>query len=138
MQLNEIRKEDDLYYRGLFWIIADSYKDIQRGNFELLGKKYPTDYEGKRVKEAAKEERLTHKQAWVRYYQNQFHGKDYSYYPRGRVEIFNGVAYVNLNSLCNTPRVIDRIVETYNLDKIELDIEYNDLTQGNHYDFLLK
>jgi hypothetical protein len=25
------RKEDDLYYQGPFWIIADTFKDIHRG-----------------------------------------------------------------------------------------------------------
>ena len=41
--LNEVRKEDDLYYTGAFWIIADAFTDIIRGNFRIIGNKILTD-----------------------------------------------------------------------------------------------
>lgn len=44
--LNEVRKEDDLYYTGAFWIVADAFTDIIRGNFRIIGNKILTDYAG--------------------------------------------------------------------------------------------
>ena len=44
--LNEVRKEDDLYYTGAFWIVADSFSDIIKGNFRIVGNKILTDYNG--------------------------------------------------------------------------------------------
>ena len=61
----------------------------------------------------------------------------YNYYPRGRVAIYQGIAFIHLNSRCNTPNVVDTIVRSYNLDKLEIELDLNDTYQGSHYDFQL-
>ncbi len=45
---------------------------------------------------------------------------------------------MHLNSKCNMPKVIDAIVEMYNLGKLEIEIDLNDTYQGSHYDFDLR
>lgn len=48
--LDEVRKEDDIYYQGAFWIVSNSVKDIKRGNFKVEGIQIPCDYSGKYLK----------------------------------------------------------------------------------------
>lgn len=133
--LNETRKEDDLYFQGAFWIKADSFKDIMHNNFDLIiGSKILSDYSGNYVDEIQSKNSLSHKNLW----NNVSDGHSWTYYPRGRVAIYNGTAYIHLNSKCNTPEIIDRITKEYNLDKLDIDIDLNDTYQGSHYDFELK
>lgn len=63
---------------------------------------------------------------------------EYDYYPRGRVSVYNGKAYININSICNTPKVIDSILSFYCIRDLDYEISYNDVNQGSHYDFKLK
>ena len=130
------RKEDELYYQGPFWIIADSFKDILRGNFELLGEKLESDYNGNYIGQATSKSQKTHKKVWEKH-SSKYNGVSYTYYPRGRVAIYQGIAFIHLNSRCNTPNVVDTIVRSYNLDKLEIELDLNDTYQGSHYDFQL-
>lgn len=41
-----VRKEDEVYYQGAFWIVGDSVRDIKRGNFEIIGIQIASDYKG--------------------------------------------------------------------------------------------
>lgn len=36
---NVVKKEDDRYYSGSFWIIADSIESIRLNKFEIVGEK---------------------------------------------------------------------------------------------------
>ena len=133
--LNETRKDDELYFQGAFWIKANSFKDIMHNKFDLIiGSKILSDYSGNYVDEIQSKNSLSHKNLW----NNVSDGHSWTYYPRGRVAIYNGVAYIHLNSKCNTPEIIDRIIKEYNLEKLETDIDLNDTYQGSHYDFELK
>ena len=138
MRLNEVRKEDNLYFQGPFWVIADSVKDILKNNFEIDGIYMLSDYTGRQLDLRSKNS-LTHKNAWKKdglqtYYEN----KQWNYYPRGRVAIHNGIAYIHINSICNIPKLIDTIIEQYDLNGLEIEVECNDTYQGSHYDFELE
>lgn len=112
--LNEVRKEDDLYYTGAFWIVADSFSDIIKGNFRIVGNKILTDYNGE-IKQAIISKRsLSHKALWSSKFKEELKSdKDYDYYPRGRVGLINGKAYININWHCNMPKIIDAVLDMY-------------------------
>lgn len=137
--LQEVRKEDDSYYQGAFWIIGNSVKDIKEGRFQIIGKKNLTDFEGNYQENILNKNDLTHKRLWDNEFKKQINNDvEFNYYPRGRVAIYQGVAYIHLHSLFNQPDIIDKIVEEYNLQNLEKSIDMNDTYQGSHYDFLLK
>ena len=71
MKLNEIRKDDDCYYQGPFWIVADSFKEILRGNFEILSEKFLCDYAGNDLSITSKSSKV-HKKIWINKYQNTY------------------------------------------------------------------
>ena len=136
MKLTEVRKEDDLYFQGGFWIKGESVREIKKGNFQLIGIKLPTYHSGEYVNLDRSKSSLTHKRLWSEYNEG-YEDKPFNYLTRGRVAIHKGVAYIHLNSLFNQPSIIDKIIEEYNLDKLELEFDFNDTYQGSHYDFLL-
>lgn len=146
ISLNEVRKEDDLYYQGPFWIDAKSVKDIYQGNFNIIGMKFESDYNGDYINLQRSKSSLTHKKIWKELLQDstntefikKYKDKDYIYLPRGRVSIYNGTAFIHLNSKMNIPKVINKIIEYYSISKLEIDIDLNDEYQGSHYDYQLK
>ena len=137
MGLEEVRKEDDHYYQGAFWIIGNSVREIKRGNFQLIGIKLLTDFQGNYIEQVGSKGSLTHKRLWPEYNKG-FEDKEFNYFPRGRVAIYEGVAYIHINSLFNQPTLIDRVIKEYNLQKLEIEVDCNDLYQGSHYDFKLR
>lgn len=137
-ELFEVRKEDDLYFNGAFWIFANSYEDILKGDFEIDGTKLPVNFDGEYYDKNDNKQNITHKKLWEKDYQNQFKDKSYTYFPRGRVNVYKGVAYVNIHSKCNLPKVINAILREYNVQDLELDLGLNDIEQGSHYDFELE
>lgn len=133
-----VRKEDDLYYQGPFWIIAESFKDILRGDFKIIGEKYVCNYDGNYTDDKTSKNQKTHKYLWNNKYKLQYNQDDYTFYPRGKVSIYQGTAFIHINSRCNIPKVIDKIINDYNISKLEIEIDLNDTYQGSHYDFKLK
>lgn len=131
------RKEDDYYYQGPFWIVANSLKDIHRGRFNLVGEKYLTDYNGNYINNTTSKAQKTHKKLWEAF-KPQYNNVEYDYYPRGRVAIYEGTAFIHINSRINIPSVINCIIAEYEIDKLEIEIDLNDTYQGSHYDFQLK
>lgn len=131
------RKEDDYYYQGPFWIIADCFKDIHRGKFEIVGEKFLSDYNGNYIGEATSKSQKTHKKVWEEL-KSQYKDVDYTYYPRGRVAIFKGTAFIHINSKCNIPYVVNAITHEYNIEKLDIEVDLNDVYQGSHYDFGLE
>lgn len=134
--LKEVRKERGSYFAGAFWIVADSVHKMLIGNFEIVGERLLTSFEG--VRNRDREVKLqTHQNLWKEYGLN-YKNKPYDYYPRGRVSVYNGKAYININSICNTPKIIDKIREHYCVDKLDCVVTCNDIEQGSHYDFKLE
>lgn len=137
MIITEVRKEDDLYYQDPFWIIGDNFLNILKGNFKITGEKYLCDYEGNYTNNSISKSAKAHKKAWEKL-KRLYNNVSYTYYPRGRVSIYKGVAFIHLNSGCNTPKIVDTIMDNYNLRNLEIEIELNDTYQGSHYDFELE
>ena len=137
MQLCEVKKEDDLYFQGAFWIVGDSIKEIIRGNFELLAEKRLCDIDGKNIDFTSKNS-LSHKNLWKNGYNKDFELLPFDYYPRGRVSIYKGTAFIHIHSILHTPALIDAIIDTYGIDKLDIEVERNDILQGSHYDFRLE
>lgn len=130
--INEVRKEDEIYFEGPFWIKGESFKDILLGNFELVCSKVPTNFEGDNLNNHVNK---SHKDVF-----NDFKdlGDSIDYYPRGRVGIYKGEAYINIHSKCNTPKIINSIISEYNLAKLnKIHIEHEDNHIGHHYGFKL-
>ena len=97
MIITEVRKEDDLYYQGPFWIIGNNFLSILKGNFDIIGELYPCDYNGDYISNTVSKNAKTHKKVWDKlkqYYSNV----PYTHYPRGRVSIYKGVAFIHINS----------------------------------------
>lgn len=61
-----VRKEDEVYYQGAFWIVGDSVRDIKRGNFEIVGIQLPCDYQGDYLEDVGSKNSLSHKNLWNR------------------------------------------------------------------------
>lgn len=135
--LQEVRVEDDLYFKGPFWVISDSIDSILTGKYNLLCNKSICSYDGKLDRTRPNRKNETHEAVWE-LYKSDYNNVDYKYYPRGRVEIYNGVAYININSILNNPNIIDKIRLEYGIEKLDYKIGLNDLEQGSHYDFGLR
>lgn len=139
MQLEEVRKEDDIYYQGPFWIVSDSQVNINKGKFQIIGEKIPVDFQGNYLNGlTGKKGSTSHKVLWNEY-KNAFNQVDFNYFPRGRVRIVSGEVFIHLNSKVNNPKVVNSVIQFYELNKLSssVNIEEDDLLQGSHYDFLL-
>lgn len=134
--LKETRKEDDSYFAGAFWVIADSVHEMLIGNFEIVGERLLTSFEGVRNRDRGVKLQ-THQKLWNEY-KASYKDVSYDYYPRGRASVYQGIAYININSICNTPKIIDKIRKYYCVDKLGCIVTCNDIEQGSHYDFKLE
>ena len=140
MQLEEVRKEDDIYFQGPFWIVSDSQVNINKGKFQIIGEKIPVDFQGNYLNGlTGKKGSTSHKVLWNEY-KSAFNEVDFNYFPRGRVRIVSGEVFIHLNSKVNNPKVVNAVIQFYELNKLSssINIEEDDLLQGSHYDFLLK
>lgn len=138
MKIAETRREDNLYFKGPFWVIANSVHDILIGNYELLCDKELCTYDGELNRSRINRKNQTHEQTWNRFKSEYGTNLPYNYYPRGRVEVYKGVAYININSLLNTPKIINDILREYQISELEYHVFAIDELQGSHYDFELK
>ena len=125
MQLNETRAVDEIFYQGPFWVKGDSIIDIKMGNYEIEDYKVPCDYNGSILEG----ENKVH---------SQIKPNDYTYYPRGRVGVYKGNAFINIHSILNQPDIIDDIIDIFNLSKLEIHIKHEDSKEGHHYGFELE
>lgn len=62
---------------------------------------------------------FNHKIEWQKLLRSVTGGFPYNYYPRGRVEIKSGKGVVYLNPDINTPAVVGKIRELFELDGLE-------------------
>ena len=136
-RVNAVRKEDETYKNIVGWIIADSVRNVYKGIFKIDGFSYEVDYKGKEPS-GGKSHRITHKKLWNDLQSEYGEDKDYKYYPRFRLSIWDGVAYIFIHSAMNVHYVINRILKEGGASKLEVEIELNDLEQGEHYDFKIK
>ena len=105
--------------KGLFWCVNyDSDKPT------LIIKAIDCDISGKaitnNVQYTSKSGRnFNHKIEWNRFSKSITKGKQYNYYPRGRVEINNSKISIFLNPDINKDVVIRKIIEEFDLVMIE-------------------
>ena len=142
MKLNEVRKEDDTYYQGGFWIIGNSVLDILEGKFKIIGHRELSNYNGDYIDLKQSYKSLTHERLWRDEFGKDFNDNDeklpYNFYPRGRVAIYKGNAIIHLYHLFNNPKIIDAVINYYGVNELNIKVEFNDQTQGSHYDFILE
>ena len=91
-------------YKGLFWLIDE----------RLICKRIRCDLSGiildsNEMLTAINGKNDNHKIVWDTLPHSVTHGKSYNYYPRGRVEIRNGVAVIFLNPQLCTDDVIEMV-----------------------------
>ena len=136
---NEVRKEDNLYLVGPFWIIADSLSSLNSGNFEIIAKKFLVDYDGNYDKAVTRPE-FTHKGIQEKEYQSLYPNKAYDYFPRGRVswDAKDKKIWVNIPRGLNEKAVLPEIAKIYDFDLSLAIIKYTDPASGNHYSFRLQ
>ena len=64
-----------------------------------------------------------HKLVWENYLDKQYtYNLPYNYFPRGRVEIKNGVAKIFINPDVATESIIDFLIEQFNLSRLTVKV----------------
>ena len=136
MKLNEVRKEDDLYFEGPFWIISPSMEELNKGNFTILSNQYLVDFYGKPVLPLTRYQ-STHEYIWNSKYKDSVGIHPYNYYPRGRVVFKDGKVYLNIPKGLPDDLIKKEVARKFDYDKFD-NVFYKDPTSGNHYTFELK
>lgn len=136
MKLNEVRKEDDLYFEGPFWIISPSMEELNKGNFTILSNQYLVDFYGKPVLPLPRYQ-STHEYIWNSKYKDSFGVHPYNYYPRGRVVFKEGKVYLNIPKGLPDDLIKKEVARKFDYDEFD-NVFYKDPTSGNHYTFELK
>lgn len=136
MKLSEVRKEDDLYFEGPFWIISLSMEELNKGNFTILSNQYLVDFYGKPVLPLTRYQ-STHEYIWNSKYKDSFGVHPYSYYPRGRVVFKDGKVYLNIPKGLPDDLIKKEVARKFDYDEFD-NVFYKDPTSGNHYTFELK
>ena len=114
-------KEDLQLYKGVFWIV-DLDNLCNNRNYCFI---IPSDIYGNPISDtdelnAKSGITYNHERLWESLPRKITLGRDFNYFPRGRVEIANQKATVYLNPHINTPEVQDFIKDQFNLCIIEL------------------
>lgn len=135
--LNETKAEDELYFEGVFWIIADSFEDILNGNYKIITKKLLVDYQGE-LKQVFDGTNWTHEQIWDKLFKSTYENKSFDYYPRGRIVVKNGSYWINLPSEIYLPDIIDGLTAEFCLSKLNRKTSIKRSSSGDHYHFELK
>ena len=117
--LNESKKENKEYGNGVFWVVADSIQDLLSNKYQIVSDIYFTNYYGKELSNTSKSSR-THKNVWDSKYKDVYN-VDYTYYPRGRVSIYNGRCYININSIINkNQNIIADILDKFDIAPLSM------------------
>ena len=112
-------KEDRQLYRGIFWI-----PDIDNVESSELYFTIPCDMNGyindpefqiSDIVSSTGSDNYNHKKLWRSLGNKYTNGKDFSYYPRGRVEISNGIAKV-----FHSPHIPQEDLKRFVVDKFNL------------------
>ena len=74
---------------------------------------------------------FNHRLTWEGLPKNVTHGKEYNYYPRGRVEIKGGKAVIYLNPALNSEEMLTELTRLFGLDELDFVRVKND--GSRHY-----
>ena len=111
-------EEDSQLYKGIFWIT-----DIDNINSSQLYFQIPCSSNGLpdndvNVEYSSKSgNNFNHKNTWNKLTKKETNGKDYDYYPRGRVEISNGKANIYVNPNIANDDLKNWCISKFNLNK---------------------
>ena len=102
-----------MIYKGIFWLIEG----------ELYTKKLECDKLGNVIGDGSglnskSGDNFNHRLTWEGLPKNVTHGKEYNYYPRGRVEIKGGKAVIYLNPALNSEEMLAELTRLFGLDRI--------------------
>lgn len=104
--------------KGLFWVVNHNTDEPI-----LIIKSVACNTEGKElisVEYTSKSgENFNHKIEWGKLSKEITKGKEYNYFPRGRVEINKGRVAIFLNPDINNEVVINKVIEEFELQNIE-------------------
>ena len=108
--------EDSQLYKGVFWIVESDMVEKNRKYCFTI----PSDTDGNPTSDdldlnAKSGKTYNHERLWNSLPARMRYGRDYKFYPRGRVEISNGKATVYLNPHINTEDVQEFIKSEFNL-----------------------
>ena len=136
--LTEVRKEDDKYLIGPFWIIGESLAAINLGNLEIIAEQFLINWDGEQEQRVPRSE-FTHKGIWESKYKSKYKVA-YNYYPRGRVSFNSNTKkfYINIPKGLNEELVLPIILNRYGIKADKVKVKYTDPTSGDHYSFDLK
>ena len=106
--------------RGIFWIID---KDDLANNDPYLFK-IKTDMDGNVLDHelplnSRNHNNYAHKATWHSLPFNLTHNKPYNYYPRGRIEIRNGVCKIYLNPELNRQEIVRYLLDEFELQEFD-------------------
>ncbi|MEG2541051.1 MAG: hypothetical protein RSB59_04685 [Clostridia bacterium] len=142
MEVNAVRKEDEIYFEGTWWLIAKSMDDLLMGNYEIVGEMYSVDYNGNYIGARNSTMMQEHMDIWSKYSKKYtVDGKEvpYNYFPRGRVAIMDGgKAYIYMPKKAFTPNIYDAIKRRHNLKNLDVHLSSQSSERGEHYEFMLK
>ena len=127
--------KDEYFYQGAFWIKGNSIADIMQGKFTITSVKYLCDFYGNYVTDdIGSAHSRSHERLWKEKALDR-ENLPYNYYPRGRVGISNGTAYINLPSDIVSSAVITAIRdEFYLIDGLKILVSPE---SKEHYKYLL-
>lgn len=114
-----------MIYKGIFWLIEG----------ELYTKKLECDKLGNVIGDGSglnskSGDNFNHRLTWEGLPKNVTHGKEYNYYPRGRVEIKGGKAVIYLNPALNSEEMLAELTRLFGLDELDFVRVKNDGRQG--------
>lgn len=111
--------EDVQLYRGIFWITDINDIDSSKLYFTI-----PCDNDGNindpefmipNTMSSTGSDNYNHKRVWSTLGKEYTHGRSFDYYPRGRVEISNGIAKV-----FHSPRIPQEELKKFVINKFNL------------------
>ena len=115
--MNNLLLEDSELYRGIFWIVDENNTDKNKNYcFKILSNSDGPAININSYGVAKSGTTYNHELVWKLLPKSLTNGKPYNYYPRGRVEIRNGVAKIFLNGNINYQEIINFIKNEFNLN----------------------
>lgn len=111
--------EDSHLYRGIFWITNVNDIESTKLYFQI-----PCDSNGdindplfimSPTMSSTNSDNYNHERVWSQLSKDDTNGKSFNYYPRGRVEIYNGVA-----KIFHSPRIDQDQLKAWAISKFNL------------------
>ena len=124
-------------YRGIFWIVdEDNLEDNNRFLFKIKTEINGAILDYDLPLNARNGNNYAHKATWNQLPTKLKHNKSFDYYPRGRVEIKEGLCKIYINPSLNSKKVIDYLIREFELEQfneIEIIEDYSTHYKAQKY-----